>query len=620
MRKSYPARSTWESPRWFLIAIVLLLICSSCQPAVSTATAETEQATEAVADTAQATATVDLNQTPDLIFYNADILTMDLARPAASAIAIAGNTIIAVGGDAEILELAESGQTELVDLQGLTMTPGFIDSHSHRITQRGNWCLESVEEASQEALSMGWTGSVELSVEQGQLNELVAADAAGDLHIRVNTYLAVNNVGQVYVSGSGSGWYQSYQPLQEFSTYLRITGLKVFLDDNAGQDLLWSADDLNDFVYQRQLENWQIALRTMSTESHDLALDAIEYAFTLDATTDHRHRFEHSMLSSPSIVERMDDLGVIPSIQPDWPAVVWQLPIISDYLRNDGDVVVMAGGEEVAFRWRAYIDSPTLTVAASPCNPPSCAGAGGLESLACYSYEHISPMGLIYHSVTQVGLSARPPEPWMKPRSALSVEEILPLLTINGAYATFQEQILGSLSPGKWADLVVLSANPLEVDVTTNPEALLDIRVLMTMVGGNVEYCGDPEGIVCLDVVGADDFSAARGSWVAQDQADQSLMTLEVTEGQYNSFSVLWIDRAATACEGNCFRGVGSGTASGYTLNLPNFTTYCPATGAAFEVTSANLVYDPGSDTITMSMEFHYNENVIPLNMVWHRE
>jgi predicted amidohydrolase YtcJ len=616
MRISNPAGSTPEMPRWLLLGMILLLVASSCQPGLSTAPAGTEPAAEPT----EAVETVDLNQTPDLIFYNADILTMDLSQPAASAIAIAGDTILAVGGDAEILELADSGQTEVVDLQGLTITPGFIDSHSHRITQRGNWCLESVGEASQEALSLGWTGLDELYVNQGQLNEMIAADAADELHIRVNTYLAVNDDGQVYVSGGGPGWYQSYQPHQEFSPYLRIAGLKVFLDTNAGQDLLWTADDLNDLVYQRQLENWPIALRAMSTESHNLALDAIEYAFNQDSTTDHRYRFEHSMLSNQAIVGRMEDLGIVPSIQPDWPAVIWHASVVSDYLRNDDDVVVVGGGEEVAFRWREYIDSPELTVIASSCNPTSCAYEAGSEGLECYAYSNISPMGLIYHNVTQVGLAGTPPEPWMKSRSALTVEELLPLLTINSAYAIFQEQRLGSLSPGKLADLVVFSANPLDVDVANNPEALLDIRVLMTMVGGNVEYCGDPDGVACLDADGADDFSAARGSWVAEDSVDHSPMTLEVTEGQYNSFSILWIDRAASACDGNCFRGIGSGTASGYSLDLPNFSTFCPATDAEFEVAATSLVYDPDSDTITMRMDFHYNDQVIPLNIVWVRE
>ena len=72
----------------------------------------------------------------------------------------------------------------------------------------------------------------------------------------------------------------------------------------------------------------------------------------------------------------------------------------------------------------------------------------------------------------------------------VSVEEALRIMTINGAYTLFMENKIGSLIPGKFADLIVLSDNPLTVD----PDAIVEIDVLMTMVGGNVEHClEDPE-------------------------------------------------------------------------------------------------------------------------------
>jgi len=608
---------------FFLIALLFFVSCKQSNPQTPTAmeeTASTAVSTTEPDQTEVPTEPVEVYQGPDLIFYNADILTMDVDNPTASAIAVAGDSIVAVGSDTEILQLEVDNHTQVVDLQGLTITPGFIDSHSHRITQRHNWCLNSVAEASQEALSMGWTGSVELCVNQGELNDMTSADAAGDLRIRVNAYLAVNATGQTYVPGNDSGWYNNYQPLQQFSSYLRVAGLKLFLDDNAGRDLLWKTDDLNDFVYNRQTENWQIAFRTMSTESHYLGLNSIKYALDDESPVNYRHRFEHSMCSDPSITERMEELKVIASIQPDWPAVIWQVPIVKDYVRNDNDIAVVDGGEESGFRWRDYINSEELIIAASACNASSCAYAGGIESLECYDYSHISPMGLIYRNVSQVGTGDIPPESWMKSRSSLTVEELLPLLTINGAYATFEEDQKGSLTPGKWADLVVLSSNPLDIDEATNPEDLLDIKVFMTMVGGQVEYCGDPQGVLCLDADNQRDFSAARGSWVAEDVPDNSPMTLEITENHNNSFNILWIDRAANACSGNCFRGVGSGPTSDYVLNLDSFPCHCPATGAEFEVTSASFIYNPNNDTITMDMDFFINDSIVPYSVLWHRE
>lgn len=69
-------------------------------------------------------------EAPELILYNADILTMDSDTPSASAVAIAAGRILAVGADQEILSLA-GPDTSRRDLSGATIAPGFIDAHGH---------------------------------------------------------------------------------------------------------------------------------------------------------------------------------------------------------------------------------------------------------------------------------------------------------------------------------------------------------------------------------------------------------------------------------------------------------------------------------------------------------
>jgi predicted amidohydrolase YtcJ len=68
--------------------------------------------------------------TPNLILHNARVLTMDAAAPRAEAVAVAGNRILAVGSDADMLALAGAG-TRIVDAQGATLMPGFVESHLH---------------------------------------------------------------------------------------------------------------------------------------------------------------------------------------------------------------------------------------------------------------------------------------------------------------------------------------------------------------------------------------------------------------------------------------------------------------------------------------------------------
>jgi hypothetical protein len=58
------------------------------------------------------------------------------------------------------------------------------------------------------------------------------------------------------------------------------------------------------------------------------------------------------------------------------------------------------------------------------------------------------------------------------------------MMTIEGAYAVGQENYIGSLEAGKYADLIVISDDPL----TTNPDNIKDIEVLLTMIDGNIEY------------------------------------------------------------------------------------------------------------------------------------
>ena len=67
---------------------------------------------------------------PDLILFNAHVATMDAADSIAQAVAVSGNSITAVGAAAAILEFA-GPQTELIDVGGNTITPGFIDTHNH---------------------------------------------------------------------------------------------------------------------------------------------------------------------------------------------------------------------------------------------------------------------------------------------------------------------------------------------------------------------------------------------------------------------------------------------------------------------------------------------------------
>ena len=88
----------------------------------------------------------------------------------------------------------------------------------------------------------------------------------------------------------------------------------------------------------------------------------------------------------------------------------------------------------------------------------------------------------IYGAVTRKAESGQV----LLPEEAISPRQALALYTTNAAYASFEEDIKGSIAPGKLADIVVLSDDPTQVP----PEQLKDIKVQMTIIGGEVVWEG----------------------------------------------------------------------------------------------------------------------------------
>jgi hypothetical protein len=223
-------------------------------------------------------------------------------------------------------------------------------------------------------------------------------------------------------------------------------------------------------------------------------------------------------------------------------------------------------------------------------------------------------MGLLYRSVTQIGPNDMQPEPWMLEKT-LTVDDLLPLLTINGAYVTFEEDLKGSLAPGKWADLVILSNNPLAVQT----DELLDIEVLMTMVGGRVEWCTPGGEAFCPyglapTTTEEDPFV---GDWFANDPADGSNMTLQITKDD-GMYDVLLVDEQATIC--------GMDDAGN-----PTIAAELQATGTAHEdvlstfVTSLTCLTEPPTPKdLSLTMDYVYQSDTDTLldsvqDTVWHR-
>jgi hypothetical protein len=281
-------------------------------------------------------------------------------------------------------------------------------------------------------------------------------DQQDNLRLRVNAYLPLS-----WQFDRFGNWYQAYQPGQEFSSKLRIGGVKIFMDGwYTNWNHYFNQSELNSLVFQAHDDGFQIAIHSVTDNATDIVLNALEVALDGESNDLYRHRIEHLVLLRDIQIQRLADLGIIASFQLPW--------FNSDWTNTESFPILETYSEFVG-RWSDILDA-------------------GVPSLGSTDFpwnlgEVRSAMKSVSMAVTRIGELGLAPTEWML-NQTLSVEQALRLITIDAAYGTFQEDIKGSIKAGKFADLVILSNNPLTV-----PESsLADIEVQMTMVGGVVEY------------------------------------------------------------------------------------------------------------------------------------
>jgi hypothetical protein len=183
-----------------------------------------------------------------------------------------------------------------------------------------------------------------------------------------------------------------------------------------------------------------------------MALNAYEQALDGWTGPNPRFRLEHCSLVNPELLRRIHDTGSIPT------------PFYT-YAHYHGNKWVDYGPEKMQwmFAHRSFLDYDIPVAPASDYTP------GPFE-----------PLMAIQSMVTRKDFKGRV---W-GPNQRITVSEALRICTVNGAWASMEEDVKGSLTPGKLADLVVLGADPHDVD----PDTIKNIPVLMTIVGGKIVH------------------------------------------------------------------------------------------------------------------------------------
>ena len=211
-------------------------------------------------------------------------------------------------------------------------------------------------------------------------------------------------------------------------------------------------DEIFDQAIKAHLNDWQIAVHANGDVGIDITLKVFERLQKEKKRIDPRFRIEHCTIINKSLVQRIKELEVIPNP-------------FSTYVYFHGEKMKEYGKErlENMFAVRSFLDAG-IPVTQTSDYPP-----GPFE-----------PMMAIQSSVTRTDYTG---EVW-GPSQKISVEEAIKVATINGAYASYEENIKGSIEIGKLADLTILGQDPRETD----PMRIIDIPIERTMVGGKWVY------------------------------------------------------------------------------------------------------------------------------------
>jgi hypothetical protein len=233
---------------------------------------------------------------------------------------------------------------------------------------------------------------------------------------------------------------------------LRIGGVKIALDESTGQPHP-PQEDINHHALKAHLAGFQLAFHVHDQYNLRAALGALDLVLRESPRPLHRHRLEHCMVCTPDLLAPMAKHR---------PMVVTQ-PSFLYYGGEDFMKTVPYEQLHCLFPISSY-DRTGLQVAFSSDSPmmPS------------------NPLIGIYTAVSRKELHGQK----LAPEEGISPRDALRMYTLGGAYASFEEGIKGSITPGKLADLVILSSNPNQVEV----EELKDIKVMMTIINGKVVW------------------------------------------------------------------------------------------------------------------------------------
>ena len=321
--------------------------------------------------------------------------------------------------------------------------------------------IKGVRLASDRYVAAGLTSVNDALVSAQTIETYQEAIKSGDLKVRVYMLVSIEYLPQLQAlklkTGFGNEW-------------LRLGGVKILADggiagrtayltepyvgtEDHGILAVESEEALHELIRRGHEAGYQVCVHANGDRTIEMALNGFEKALAALPRKNHRHRLEHCTVVNPALLKRIrkNRLLVTP---------------FGSYIYFHGEKMTPHyGPERVArmFAHRSFLDCGIQVSGASdsPCGP----------------YE---PLLAIQSCVTRKSFAGEV----LGANQAITATEAIFLYTMASAYASFEENIKGSITPGKLGDLVVLREDPRRV----NPDEIKDIPVEMTVVGGEIRY------------------------------------------------------------------------------------------------------------------------------------
>lgn len=257
--------------------------------------------------------------------------------------------------------------------------------------------------------------------------------------------------------------------------FIRMGSLKAFADGSLGSSTAWFFERYNqdttttglpmDIITDGSMEKWgldadknhlQLSVHAIGDKANSYMLDLYEKIIKQNPKWDRRFRLEHAQHVRFEDIPRFAELGVVASVQP--------YHCIDDGVWAEKRI----GPERIRYTYpfKSFLDAGVKM----------CFGTD-------WYVAPLNPLLGIYAAVTRRTLDDKNPDGWI-PEQKISVEDAIKCYTINSAYASFEENIKGTIETGKLADLIILSDDILTID----PKKIKDAKVEMTMFDGKVIY------------------------------------------------------------------------------------------------------------------------------------